>query len=705
MNLKVVLLTRTSRPSGAQMAWRLLLAGYDPLILTEARGKMLQRKPVPGTWFSRCQAPFINLFRQHGFDFLFRRVSELLLIKLHFYCRKCLGKRFKSPAYLSIEELALDYPMKIREVDDHNGPETVRALKEFAPDIGILTNTRRIRTHVLSIPRMGFLNLHASLLPKYAGLEAIFWALYYGEKEVGVTVHFVTEDIDRGDILMQEKIPVTEWDDEISLQRKSLWLGTYLVMEALRGLKTGTLVPQPQSMEGATYYSWPTAKQRRELTKRKSVKRQALSTTKTQGLSPLPSGTVPESHNSQLTTHDCPRILHIITRMTRGGAQENTLATVRGLNQRGYRVLLVTGPSWSREGEILSEALRDGMEMIILPELCREMDPIKDFFAFCKLTTFMKRGGFDLVHTHMSKAGLLGRLAAFFAGVKHIVHTPHGHIFHSYFSALKERFFLFLERRAARLCDFLIALTEGEKREHLELYVGRKDQWVIIPSGVNETLFHELQSGEKTKLRQRLGIRPDAQVAGFVGRLEPVKGPVYFAEAIPAILKSAPQTRFLFVGDGRERAVLMEKVKSLGMEQAVIFTGEQDQISDYFSILNCVVVPSLNEGMGRVIVEAGFLAKPVIASRVGGIPDLITDGQTGLLVPPRDSGAITSAVLRILKDVSYAEKLGTGLQKRVLEKFTEAHMVEAVCRLYQAILEMPAAPSLSEKSKPPVSTM
>ncbi len=675
MKWKVALLARGSRPSGALMAWRLVSAGYDLLILAEARGKMLRATSSSRGGPKDRRGDLLNLIRRHGFSFLRKRLAELLMIKAHFYGRKFLRRHFKSTAYLSLEELALDYPLNLREVE-HNGPETLRLLKDFAPDIGILTNTRRIRGEILSLPRLGFLNLHASLLPKYAGLDAIFWALYHGEKEIGMSVHFATEEIDRGGILLQEKIPVTGWDDEASLGRKSLWLGSALMMDALRGLQAGTLAPRPQSSEGTSYFSWPTAAQRKELKQKMSF-----------SVIPAKAGI----HDPPVKPEDdkClfhPRVLHIITRMTRGGAQENTLATIRGLKAKGYQVLLVSGPSWSKEGEILSEALRAGLDVLILPELCREMDPLKDLLALWKLTGLIRRGRFDLVHTHMSKAGLLGRLAAFFAGVKHIVHTPHGHVFHSYFSAPKERFFLFLERRCARLCHFLIALTESEKREHLERYVGRKDQWAVIPSGVDETLFAELAAAEKQKLCQRLGLRSGAPVVGFLGRLEAVKGPLYFAQAIPAILTAAPHTNFLFVGDGRERAALQGQIKSMGCDRAVTFTGVQARPADYFSLMDVVVVPSLNEGMGRVIVEAGFLAKPVVASRVGGIPDLVLDEQTGLLVPPRDSQALAAAVLRLLRDPVLAQTLGAQLRQRALEGFTEARMVDSMARLYQKIL-------------------
>jgi len=676
VKLKVVLLTRSGRPSGALMAYRLISAGYNPLILVESRSAMLsqplspKKRSVTGVWLSRCLAPLV-LVRRHGIAFLWSRLTELLMIKTHYYARMLLGKRFKSPAYLSIEELALTFPLRLQEVSSHNGADTQKILREEAPDVGILTNTRKIKAPVLASARLGFFNVHSSSLPKYAGLDAIFWALYHGEKEIGVTVHEAVDQIDQGRIAASASFAVTEWDGGASLARKATWVGTALMAEVLQKIESGTLELRPQSSEGASYFSWPTREQRRELRKKKHRGKSGRS-----------------DKSDSLTTSFPPRILHIITRMTRGGAQENTLATIRGLDQKGYQTVLVTGPSWGPEGEILSKALREGHQVVLLPELGREVDFIKDPIAFLKLFWLIRCGRFDLVHTHMSKGGLTGRLAAFLARAPLIVHTPHGHIFHSYFSRATERFFLFLERRLARVTDHLIALTASELREHVDFYVGARSQWSVIPSGVDDALFQQPSAAAMLELRGKLKIPAGAMVVGFVGRLEPIKGPLFLVQAIPEILKAAPKTHFVFVGNGQERELLEAKVRALGVESEVAFAGDQRNISDFIAVFDVQVVPSLNEGMGRVIVEAGFMAKPVVASLVGGIPDLIIDKKTGLLVPPRDSAAIAAAVVKVLEDTLLALKLGRNLKEHVLSGFTEKQMVEKIDELYRELLGM-----------------
>jgi len=372
--------------------------------------------------------------------------------------------------------------------------------------------------------------------------------------------------------------------------------------------------------------------------------------------------------------------------MTRGGAQENTLATVLGLRQRDYEVTLMTGPSWGEEGEILSEALEEGLEVVILPELVREIHPWKDLACLIKLSSWLARNRYDIIHTHSSKAGFLGRLAARFRRIPVVVHTPHGHVFHSYFHPWKERLFLSLERKAALWANRLIALTERCREEHLTLGVGIQEKWVTIPSGVKERYFQEPLC-QNEEILSRFKVASDRRIIGFVGRLAPVKGARYLIEALPQIFKTIPKTHCFVVGDGEEKSRLQERVAELGLNGGVTFTGHQEKIPEWMSLFDILVVPSLNEGMGRVIAEGGLLAKAVVGTRVGGIPDLIEDGQTGLLVEPRNPAEIAGAVTRLLADPALSERLGKRLRAKVLQGFTEDQMVERIHRLYQEVLQ------------------
>ena len=654
MSLRIVVLTRSSRPSGAQMVWRLCEAGMAPAaVIVEKRSSMIKGK----------KSSKLFLLFQLDPVFLWKRIWEAFRIRAHYFLRKYFKGKFRDPVYLSIEELALDYPIRLVAVDHHNGPETRKLLQELQPDIGILTNTRRIRKEVLDIPRHGFFNLHLSALPQYAGLNSIFWALYHGEKEIGVTIHCAAEQIDRGDIILQKKIPVSLLDNEETLYEKALWLGTYLMIKAVRQLEAGMLEKTPQDPSRASYFSWPGPRERAlfKARLRRNIK-----------------ASCDEKENRH--------VIHVITRMIRGGAQENTLATVRGLERLGYWVTLVTGPTWGKEGELVSEAIENGVDVVIIPELIRELHPWRDFIVFFRLLSLFSRSPNAIIHTHTSKAGFLGRLAARFCRTPVVIHTPHGHVFHSYFPFLKEVLFLGMERLTARWTNRLIALTEIEKQEHLTLGVGKSWKWVTIPSGIDEKRFLGVSEARKQEIRTFLSIPPVCKIVGFVGRLAPVKGPRYFLEAIPKIRHWDPDAYFLFVGDGEERQALEERGRELGLTRNVIWAGHQKQVSHFLALMDILVVPSLNEGMGRVIAEGGLLTKPVVGTKIGGIPDLIEHRETGLLVTPRHAGEIAQAVTELLKDPALGWALGKNLRIKVLSGFTERHMVESIHNLYQQMM-------------------
>jgi len=650
MSLRIVLMTRASRPSGALMAWRLIQSGRTPVaVIVEKRSRMIgQRKES-----------FLKRLIHLGPEFIWKRIREAIKIRSQYILRSLLKDRYKNSAYLSIEELALDYPIRIFEVEDHNHPEVMGLLAQLQSDIGILTNTRRIYEDILSVPKHGFLNLHTSDLPKYAGVDSIFWALYHGEKEIGVTVHRAAAEIDRGDILFQKKIPVGILDNEESLYHKALWLGTHLMIQALKQLEEGALRTVSQTPQEGSYFSWPTSKQRAELSKRRMA-----------------------------DNGDSPRILHMITRMTRGGAQENTLASIRAFHQKGYAVSLVTGPSWDPEGEILSTALEEGLDVFVIPELIRDIHPWQDLIAFFKICRLLSKKRFTIVHTHTSKAGFLGRLAARLKKVPILIHTPHGHIFHSYFNSFQEKFYLNLERKAATGCDRLIALTRSERDEHLERKVGMVTQWRVIPSGVPAGKFELSSSADQAMLKSSLGIPSGATMIGFVGRLAPVKGAHILMEALPEICRQRPNVHMLFVGDGEQRAMLEKRVCELKLEDKVTFSGKQEKVSDFFSIIDILIVPSLNEGMGRVIALGGLLEKPVIATKVGGILDLIEDKATGLLVESHQPHKIAQAVAQLLDNPEFSHQLGRALRQKILSGFTEDYMIEKLDELYQNVLKV-----------------
>jgi glycosyltransferase involved in cell wall biosynthesis len=405
------------------------------------------------------------------------------------------------------------------------------------------------------------------------------------------------------------------------------------------------------------------------------------------------------------------RVMHIITRMVKGGAQENTLATTIGFHGNGWESTLVTGPALGPEGSLEPECLSAGVRMLRVPELVREVSPTRDATALCRLVALVRRERPHILHTHTSKAGTLGRLAARWTRVPVVVHTPHGHVFHSYEGRLRTSLFIQLERTFAPWTDRLVALTDTERREHLELGIGRDGQWRTIHSGVDLSPF-EASRGLRHSVRAALGIPAEAVVLGTVGRLVPVKGHQYLIDALARLAADRSPLCLLLVGDGPLRGDLVTRARSLGLEvrihapaaegqalergpavpapaarATVHLLGLRRDVPRLLSAMDLFVLPSLNEGMGRVLVEAMAMELPCVASRVSGIPDVVEVGATGLLVPPRDAAALARAIGSLLDDRQTARAMGSWGRQTVVRAFGLERMLDRLELLYRELLE------------------
>jgi glycosyltransferase involved in cell wall biosynthesis len=347
------------------------------------------------------------------------------------------------------------------------------------------------------------------------------------------------------------------------------------------------------------------------------------------------------------------RILQIITRLDEGGSARVVREIAQRLDKNKYDVSLMCG----KESLPFSNA-------VTVPELIRNINPYKDIIALWKIYRYIKKGNYDIVHTHSSKAGLLGRWAAWIARVSAIIHTPHGHVFYGYFGILKSRLIILLEKITAGITTQLIALSEGEKRESLEFGIGKDKKWNVIHSAVRNPDSRT----RKLELKRRLNIHEDEIVVGTAARFEPVKGIKFFIEAIPEIVSQYKGAiKFMVVGDGSEKESLMSTVAGYNLNDSVIFTGWKENVPDMISVMDIFVQPSLNEGLGITIIQAQELGKAVVGTSVQGIPDLVRDGVTGILVPPGDSEALAYAILKIVKDKLLRENMGEAGKRLVGE--------------------------------------
>jgi glycosyltransferase involved in cell wall biosynthesis len=385
------------------------------------------------------------------------------------------------------------------------------------------------------------------------------------------------------------------------------------------------------------------------------------------------------------------KIVHIITRLDRGGSAQNTLLTCQALSRK-YDLVLTHGLSresemtdWERqsvEGQI-AEACKNGLRETTIPSLVRRIDPVRDIRAFLAIWKLLIREKPAIVHTHTYKAGILGCWAAKMAGVPIIIHTPHGHIFFGHFSPLVTRFFMIIERLTAAMVDRMVALTEGERRDYVAFSVANQNKMVTIHSGVNINQFMKVQRNGKEK-KASLGLTAEAPVVGTVGWLLPIKGPIYLLKAMVEVWQSHPEIQLVYVGKGDLEKELKEEAYRAGVSDKVKFLGWRDDIPEIMQILDIFVLASLNEGMGRVLVEAMASGKPIVASDVGGIPDLVKDGHNGFLVGPGDVNGLSLAIKKLIEDEQL--RLEMGAKGRAMARnYGVEEMIKKIDDLYTSL--------------------
>ena len=366
------------------------------------------------------------------------------------------------------------------------------------------------------------------------------------------------------------------------------------------------------------------------------------------------------------------RVLHVITRLDRGGSAENTLLTVARMSRSRFHVTLAFGVTRGERSPTEALARERGVCFAEVPHLVRPIHPLRDGLALWSLWRLVRRGGFDIVHTHTSKAGILGRVAAWLARVPIIVHTPHGHVFYGYHGPVMTRVFIWLERWSARLTDRIIALTCADAEDHVRFGVAGAERFTVIHSGVDFSSCGKTPVARE-KVRAELGLEAGALAIGTLGRLTAIKGHTDLVRAFAEVRRQRGDARLVVVGDGEERGALIGLAEELGLRERVRFAGWRDDVFGTLSALDIFAFPSLNEGMGKALVEAMYMGLPCVATRVGGIPEAVEDGRTGLLCPPGDPASLAEALFRMLTDRPL--RVGCVAQARAVveQKFNAAH--------------------------------
>jgi len=379
------------------------------------------------------------------------------------------------------------------------------------------------------------------------------------------------------------------------------------------------------------------------------------------------------------------RVCRIIGRLNIGGPAIHAILLTQGLRARGYETVLVAGREGPREGNLHDLAAEKGVEPLILPGLGRELRPHRDCAALVKLVRLLRQLRPHIVHTHTAKAGALGRIAAKLAGTPVIVHTFHGHVLHGYFSRGTTRLFLNVERCLAAISTKVLTVSDGQCRDLLRLRIGRPETVGVMPLGLELDGFlrSDLRRGE---IRRRLGVAPEAPLVGIIARLVPIKDHTTFLEAASDLHTSRPDVRFLIVGDGELRPRLEQQAHALGLDECTHFLGWQRELEPIYADLDLAVLSSLNEGTPLSLIEAMAAGLPVVATHVGGIPDLVTDGKTGLLVPPKDPIAMSRAMDTLLGDADRRRQMGQLGREAVYPFYSDAALMDRMHRLYTSLL-------------------
>lgn len=387
-------------------------------------------------------------------------------------------------------------------------------------------------------------------------------------------------------------------------------------------------------------------------------------------------------------------VLHVI-RPAAGGMKNHLLSLLEHTNRELFEPAVACPP-----GSMAAEICRRGVPVFPIP-LRGEISPRADLAAVSLLTKILREGNFTFMHAHSSKAGLIGRLAACRAGTPVVFFTAHNSIFYEQWPAWKKWLFATAESVLGRCTHRIFTVSEALRKELLAKEHLEPKRVMTVYNGIDAGRFQ--QPGDRRAVLRALGLPQLGQVVGTVARLATQKGIIYFLQAASMLVKDY-QVNFVVVGDGPLRRELEAQAADLGLKQRVFFTGERRDIPDILAALDLFVLPSVTEGLPLTILEAMAAGKPVVATTAGGIPEIVVDQRTGLLVPPRDAQALAWAIATLLVERSQAAQFGRAGQQRVAERFTVETMTRKIENEYRALLVergmLPGAPSTLSPGKP-----
>ena len=400
---------------------------------------------------------------------------------------------------------------------------------------------------------------------------------------------------------------------------------------------------------------------------------------------------MPESDRdvSPPQTKDRIKILRVIARLNMGGPALHVSYLTAGLRERGYDTTLVAGTLARGEDSMSFVADARDVDVVRIDELGREISPLRDLVATLRLARLIRRERPDILHTHTAKAGTVGRVAALLAGRRAppiVVHTFHGHVLRGYFGPLRSHFFRLLERWLAARTTALIAVSPQVRDDLVALGVAPPQRFVVVRLGIE--LDERVAAGHngRAESRRYLGIEPDRFAVGWIGRMTAVKRTDDVLVAFKRLREEGIDAVLCMVGDGPDRPELERRAHELGVVRDTLFLGYQEDVAPFYAAFDALVLPSSNEGTPVSAIEALAAGRPVVATRVGGVPDVVQEGRDGFLVDPGATDDLAERLTRLARDPDLRERMGAAGRERVLPRYAVARLIDDVDRLYRSLL-------------------
>jgi glycosyltransferase involved in cell wall biosynthesis len=383
------------------------------------------------------------------------------------------------------------------------------------------------------------------------------------------------------------------------------------------------------------------------------------------------------------------KVMRVIARLNVGGPALHVAYLTAGLADRGYDTILVAGTLARGEESMSYVARQRGVTIEPLEELHREIAPLRDMRAILRLARLIRRERPSILHTHTAKAGAVGRIAALLAGGARppiVIHTFHGHVLRGYFDPLTTLGFRTLERWLARFTTILVAVSPEVRDDLVGLRVAPAEKFVVVRLGIELGERVTADSGAGTETRRAMGVAPGAFLVGWVGRMTAVKRTDDVLRALSALLAGGAEAFLVLVGDGPDREHLERYAHELGIARHCLFVGYQNDVARFYDAMDVLLLPSVNEGTPVSVIEALAAGRPAVATRVGGVPDVIRDGIDGYLVDAGDVEALAARLGELAGDPERRRRMGAAGQERVLERYAVDRLIDDIDSLYRRLL-------------------